>query len=340
MPDGFEKMPMPKLAGNTHLKKTLRLIKSSPGYISGEEIARALRISRSAVWKQICRLRQEGFSIDARSGAGYRLLSLPDKVSAYEIAEGIETVSVGREIFYYASTESTNKVAKTRALNGAADGSVIIAEEQTRGRGRLDRNWLSPPGKNILLSIIFRPGIQPREVFSLTMLSSLGVIKAIESRCGLSASIKWPNDIYIGHLKTGGILTEFNAEQDRVDFAVVGIGLNVNFDPAGYPEIAGIATSLSRESGKEISRVSLVQAMLKEIDTLYTVFKRGGFSQIFVQWKACSMVIGKAVTVISQNRMEHGVVDSIREDGCLILQVENGGRKQIFSGDVSLRFQE
>jgi len=321
-----------------HIEQLLRLLKDSDGYISGETIARQLKVSRAAVWKQIAKLRKDGFAIDALPRIGYRLLRRPDKLIPVEIKDGLNTTFIGQEIFYYPKTESTNLIAKKTVMDGAEEGTVIIAEEQSMGRGRLDRKWLSPAGKNILLSIIFRPKIQHAKVFYLTMLTSLAIVKAIKKSIALDALIKWPNDIYIGNKKTGGLLTEFNADQDRVSYVIVGIGLNVNFDPFIYNEIRDNATSLSIELGKKISRIKLLRSILEEIEIHYNAFNKNKSPEIHKQWLRYSLILGKPVKIISFNSVCEGIAESIDDDGCLILRYGKNKKKKILSGDVSLRF--
>jgi len=318
----------------------LRLLKGADGYISGERIARELGISRSAVWKQIAVLRKKGFSIHSQPKLGYSLTFSPDKLMPSEVRDGLDTSVIGNEVIYFPETESTNLIAKKLATDGAREGTVVIAEAQTRGRGRLDRNWLAPPNKNILMSVIFRPRILPSRVFSLTEIASLAIVKAIKETATLHALIKWPNDIYIGGKKAGGILTEFSAEQDRVNFVIVGVGLNVNFDPSLYPEIKDTATSLSVALGKKIHRVKLLQSILKEIEKGYNCLKKGNGFQIHNEWKTYSLITGKPVRIISSGTVEEGIAESVDEDGCLTLRCENGKRKRILSGDVSLRLTE
>ncbi len=321
-------------------EEVLRLLKGAEGRISGEGIAGELGISRAAVWKHVSRLREEGFSIDARPRLGYRLIVRPDKLIPTEIQDGLNTSFVGKEIFYYPKTESTNLVAKKLATDGAKEGTIVIAEEQTKGRGRLDRDWLSPGGKNILMSLIFRPKVSAMEVFSMTMLTSLAIVKAIKKTTTLSTQIKWPNDLYIGEKKIGGILTEFNAEQGRVNFVVIGVGLNVNFDPSVYPEIKDPSTSLRDVLGKDVPRSELLRSILKEIEDGYKSFGEGRASQLREEWNTYSLITGKPVIITSLDAVEEGIAEAVDADGCLILRDSKGRRKRIFCGDVSLRVSE
>ena len=319
--------------------RVIELLKNANDYLSGEAIAQSLNISRAAVWKKIETLRSQGFSIDAKPKLGYRISALPDKLFPLEIKDGLDTDIFGQHLFYYSTISSTNLVAKQLASESVAEGSVVIAEEQTKGRGRLDRKWISPAGKNILMSVIFYPKLPPSQVFSLTMMTSLAIVKAIEITAALSPMIKWPNDIYLHGKKTGGILTEFNAQQDMVNFVIAGIGLNINFDPFNYPEIKDIGTSLSRESGKKISRIKLLQSILKEIEKGYNLINEGKFNHIYKEWNRYSLVTGKPVRITSFNLVEDGIAESVDENGALIFRNKYGKTKKIVCGDVSLRLR-
>jgi BirA family biotin operon repressor/biotin-[acetyl-CoA-carboxylase] ligase len=329
---------------NTQNPKTvLQILKDTDTRLSGEKIAQELNISRAAVWKRIEKLREEGFKIDAQPRSGYSLKSSPDALIPEEIESGLDHESMfAGNITYYKTIDSTNLIAKKMAADGAVEGTIVIAEEQTRGRGRLNRQWISPPNKNILFSIIFRPQILLAQIFSLTMLTSLSVVKAIEKSSGLKAMIKWPNDIYINRLKAGGILTEFDGEQDQINFVVVGIGLNVNFDPSLSSDIQNGATSLSKELGKKISRVKLLREILKEINKYYNLIKIDidNIYQIHKEWNTYSLITGEPVRITSFNSTEDGVAESVDPDGCLIFRDLNGKRKKIVFGDVSLRVAE
>ena len=319
-------------------KTLLPLLKNTDVPISGESIARELNISRAAVWKRIEKLRKEGFKIDAHPKSGYLLTASPDKLILEEIENELQETIFSGKLVFYKKIESTNLTAKRLAVDGALEGTVVITEEQTMGRGRLNRKWVSPPERNILFSIIFRPKFLFSQLFSLTMLTSLSIVKAIEKITGLNPMIKWPNDIYVGKLKAGGILTEFNGEQDQINFVVVGVGLNVNFDPSFSDEIQNIATSLSKELGEKISRIKLLCAILKEIEKYYSLIYKNKLHQIHQEWNNYSLVTGKPVTITSFNSTENGIAESVDADGSLIFRDLDGKRKKIICGDVSLRF--
>ena len=253
------------------------------------------------------------------------------------IQTGLKTSIVGRKVYHYTTIDSTNRAAKQYALSGAADGTVVFAEEQTSGKGRLNRQWVSPAGSNILCSIIFYPPLNISSIFRLTMLASVAVVQAIKNVCGIEARIKWPNDVYIGGKKVCGILTEFSADYDKIVYAVVGIGVNVNFETGQKPEIKDIATSLYEESGQKVSRCRVFKALLEEVDTRYTGLGRPGQGYLKREWEQHSMVMDRKVNIFSGNETFCGIAKGISEDGHLILADEKGEEQEILCGDLSLR---
>lgn len=321
--------------------QVLKLLLQEGEHLSGETIAERLGVSRAAVWKRIKALREAGFTVEAQPKRGYRLLGCPDLLWPARIGHALNTELMGREIFYFPAIDSTNLYAKKLAANGAAEGTLVIAEGQTQGRGRMGRSWLSPAGKSLLFSVILRPPLQPNEVFRLTILSSWAAARAIARQTPLAPQIKWPNDILLQGRKVGGILIEFAADQDRVSFAVVGIGLNVNFDPLAYPELAGAATSLAKELGQEVDRLGLLVALLRELDRGYRLLLTGpesGFEAIRAEWRASLIVLGKQVRVSCGEEVQEGLAEEVDENGALILRDAKGKRRVIYTGDVSLRF--
>jgi BirA family transcriptional regulator, biotin operon repressor / biotin---[acetyl-CoA-carboxylase] ligase len=315
----------------------LNLLASSSGYLSGQAIARHLALSRTAVWKRVNYLKKIGCTFDSSSNRGYRLLSTPDKPLPPLVQMGLQTARIGREVFFYQEVDSTNLKAKELATQGVPDGSVVIAEYQSRGQGRLQRKWLSPAGKNLLFTIIFYPPSPPPKVFQLTLLASLAVCKSIINQTGLAAGIKWPNDVYVGNRKICGVLTEFTPQGEGVKWAVVGIGLNVNFDPAANEEVSAIATSIRNELGRPQHRLYVLKSILEEMDRLYTHFLSGTMAPVREEWLAHSVILGKPVTITSYDHQEDGIAESIDEDGALILLTPKGAKKKIVFGDLSLR---
>ena len=223
-------------------------------YISGEEISRRLGVSRTAVWKYINRLRQEGYNIESQTNSGYKLVQSPDTLSSFEIQPLLKTRFIGREILYFDSIDSTNSYAKKMGEENIKDGTVIIADEQTSGRGRLGRQWMSPKGKGIWMTILLKPHIAPSEASKITLAAAYALCTALD-KCGLDVRIKWPNDIVVNGKKLCGILTEMSADMDIIKYIVVGIGLNANLDAHDFDSaIAATATSIKIEAGKSISR--------------------------------------------------------------------------------------
>ena len=263
-------------------EEILRVFKTrSDEYISGEDLSSMLKVSRAAIWKHIEKLRKEGYRIDAVPNLGYKLVSLPDRMLSHELQWGLDTKIIGRRIFYYEKAESTNTLAYKFAQEGLEEGTVVVAEMQTKGKGRLGREWISPKGAGVYLSCILRPRILPLEVPKITLVSAVATVKAIREFSGLNASIRWPNDILVDHKKVCGILTEMKAEQDRVDFIIVGIGINVN---TSTKELPAEASSLKEELGRSLSRVELGKIILNQLERYYMLFKKRG-------WSICSKKI-------------------------------------------------
>ena len=307
------------------------------GQVSGERLGDEVGISRTAVWKYVTELRSEGYQIDSSPGKGYSLLSAPDSLLPQEIREGLRTRVLGWEIDYHPEVGSTQDVAQSLAIRGAGEGTTVIAEKQSGGKGRIGRKWESLPG-SIAISIILRPAIQPLEAPKFTIIAGVAVAEAIEEITSIKPRLKWPNDIIVGGKKAGGILAEMSAEMDRINYIIIGIGINVNAEREFIPaEIQGIATSLKEEGGKEISRVKLVQGILEKLESLYEEFTEGGFEPIRQRWKALSNTIGERVVITgARGKMEGEAVD-MDQDGVLIVRKDDGVIERIIAGDVSLR---
>lgn len=307
------------------------LYESQTPYISGEELSRTLDMSRSAVWKHIKALRTLGFTISAEPSRGYRLISAPDSLHAASITHLLQSERIGRKIFSLREAVSTNSVAFKMAEDGAEEGTVVIAEGQTGGKGRLGRSWASPRGVNLYCSVILRPPIQPVAAPQLTFLSVIAVARAIEQLTPLQARIKWPNDILINGKKVAGLLNEMSAETDKVNFVVLGIGVNLNMTPEQFPaELRHPATSLLIESGVKVDRAVFTSVMLQELDSLYATFLSDGYAPARKEWLARSRLEGALVTVTDNNSVRSGRVAGIDEYGALLL--DSG--EQILSGDV------
>lgn len=299
---------------------------SCGSWVSGEEMASRLGISRAAIWKQVKSLREKGFEIESSTRMGYRLARGQDILDPDLLRSGLTTRYLGREIYCYSEADSTNNIARSMALQ-CADGTVILAEMQTAGRGRLDRPWSSPPG-GVWMSLVLKPEIPLSQVYSINMAVSVALVRAIRGLHGLPAQIKWPNDILINGRKVCGILMEISAEVYRLDYALVGIGLNANVDVLNLPKDWN-ATSLSKELDRKISRAELIQRILQEIEATYS---KMGSDEVFQEWCSASATIGKPVRITSPSGDRDGLALALSKDGALCLKTEDGTLR-ILAGD-------
>ena len=232
---------------------------SSTDFLSGEELSRRLNVSRTAIWKRIRRWRSLGYEIEASPRLGYRLIRSPDRLMPAEVKPILKTRWLGRALHYFESLDSTNRKAYELASHGAKEGEIVIAESQTKGKGRLGRSWFSPPYVNLYLSIILAPQILPQQASLITLMAAVATANAIERASGITPSIKWPNDILIRGRKVAGLLNEIQSETDRIHFIILGIGVNLNADEEMFPkELRSMATSIKREKGGTISRSCLL----------------------------------------------------------------------------------
>ncbi|MEW6661825.1 MAG: biotin--[acetyl-CoA-carboxylase] ligase [Bacillota bacterium] len=319
-------------------KDILILLRRHAGeYLSGEDLSRQLGVSRTAVWKHIQSLRDAGYQIDSQPRRGHCLVAVPDKLYPQEISAGLTAGRIGQAIHYFEEVRSTNEEARRLAERGAEEGTLVLAESQTGGKGRLGRHWLSPAGKGVWLSLILRPPIQPAKAPHLTMVAAVAAARAVEEASGLKAGIKWPNDILVNGKKVCGILTELKAEAERVHYAVVGIGLNVNLSPADLPpELHATATSLAIETGHPVSRVLLTQGLLVHLEAFYTGYLAQGFGLIKEAWEKMNVTLGRPVQVTAPEGRFSGIALDIDADGALLVAGE-GGIRAFYAGDVTLR---
>jgi len=321
----------------TRREEILSVLKTSADrWVSGEEISTRMTVSRTAIWKHITALRGEGYIIRSSPRKGYRLDETPDRPTAQEIADGLPTAVMGkRAIYHYERLDSTNNRAKELALEGADEGTVVIAEMQTAGRGRRRRSWHSVPMKGLYLSLLVRPHIPPADITVMFMLSALALAESVEAVSGLSVSIKWPNDIMIGRKKVGGILTEVSADMDTVDYVIVGCGVNVNHEPGDLPaDVRDTATSLYMETGRTQSRVSLARNFLERFDLYYAHVAERDFSVLTTRWRRFENVVGRRVRVDMVMDSCEGRVIEIDDKGALIIEDGHRTRHRIMSGDL------
>lgn len=305
-------------------------------FLSGESIADELEISRAAVWKHVQKLRSNGYRILSRERCGYKLENAPDLLLPGEIQIGLDTQIIGKNMHYEPSVDSTNQIAKKLAYHGAEEGTIVVAEEQTGGKGRLDRTFYSPREKGIWFSIILRPNFLPHDAPKCTLLAAVAVAEAM-NRFNLKAEIKWPNDILHDGKKLVGILTEMTGEIGKITYLVIGVGINVNISREEFPEeLQDIASSLSEMNGAPLPRVKILRAVLEEFDKLYREVTESGFEEILNRWRKYNVTLGRNIRVISAGETFTGKAVDLDADGALVVETEQG-RRTVYAGEVSIR---
>jgi BirA family transcriptional regulator, biotin operon repressor / biotin---[acetyl-CoA-carboxylase] ligase len=314
----------------------LRLFRTERGYISGQHISRELGVSRTAVWKHISALRSNGYLIEAVPSRGYRLVSSPDTIDPVEVRGQLEGARIGQCLKFLKTTTSTNTDAFRLAEDGADEGTVVLADSQSGGKGRRGRIWASPAGVNLYCSVVLRPAIMPYEAPQLTFLSAVAAARAIELTTNLVPEIKWPNDLLVSGKKVAGLLNEMSAETDGINFVILGIGINLNMTADQFPdELRHPATSLLLESGARVDRSRFTGTMLRELDRLYAEFLTHGFGPVREEWQRYCNASGRQVLVSdSGTECTGGRFIGIDSDGALLLRSEDNVLHRITCGDV------
>ena len=309
----------------------LSMLRASSAPISGEEMSRALGISRAAVWKAVDQLRQEGYAIEAATRRGYRLAAKPDRLDAAVI-----TGDTGADVRVYDEVTSTNTVAKQLAAEGCHAGTCVLAERQTAGKGRRGRGFSSEPG-GLYFSVVLRPGVLPEQLMHLTAMTAVATRRAILETTGLDTDIKWTNDLVCGTHKLCGILTELSieAETRTVDYVVAGIGVNCN-QTAFAPEIADIAASIRMETGKPVDRSLLANAMLRQMLALARELQSGRAAWL-AEFAAHCITIGQPVQIIRGDTVREAFAEGIDGEAALLVRYPDGTREAVNSGEVSVR---
>lgn len=318
----------------------LTLLRNSEDFVSGQQICAKLGVSRTAVWKVINQLKEEGYQIESVSRKGYRLTASPDILSSSEIASRLTTKWAGRKLYYFDETDSTNIDAKRCAEEGAPHGTTVIADMQTAGRGRRGRMWQSPPGSAIYMTIMLKPDFVPDKASMLTLVMALSVADAIAETTGLQAGIKWPNDVVVNAKKVCGILTEMNVESDYIQYVVIGVGINANNGSLEeFPEeIRQTATSLKIESGAHISRAELIERVLFHFEKNYDVFVSTlDLSGLMEAYDKRLLNLDAEVRVLDPKGEYSGIARGINSLGELLVEKEDGSIVQVYAGEVSVR---
>lgn len=313
-------------------QKILDYLKRKPEYVSGDFLSQRLGISRQALWKQIQQLKESGYDIVAVPHLGYKLVSSPDRLFASEVSRNLNTRFLGRKIYYFDSLSSTMDIAFQLGVKGCSEGTLVLAETQTKGRGRLGREWTSPKYKGIYLSLVLKPKISPHQTPLLTLISAVGLAEAVRDKTGITPQIKWPNDIMIEEKKLGGILTELNAEADLSHFVIIGIGLNVNNDKRSLP--VG-ATSIKEQNKTDTDRIELLQEILRRIERHYLAFQKKGAAAIIDKWREWSVSLGRRVKVSSSRGYIEGQALDIDSDGGLLVRNDAGLIQKVMAGEIT-----
>lgn len=306
--------------------------------VSGAELAQRLGVSRAAIWSRIEDLRKLGYGIEAKPHQGYRLVSTPDAIYADDLMARLAADRiVGRDIRVFKSTNSTNDIVEKLAVDGAQQGVVVFAETQSKGRGRMGRKWISAPGLGLYFSLLLKPDIAPAQTTQYTLATATAVRRAVARSTGLEANIKWPNDLLAHGLKLAGILTELRADPDRVQYLLIGIGINVNHAMEDMdPEVSNIATSIRIQTGQKVHRSDLAVSLLKELDDEYRKLREGSFQQVAEEWERYCSTVGSNVTIRMGTRQVCGYAEALDEQGCLLVRNESGRLERIVGGDVTL----
>lgn len=320
-------------------KRILELLRASGSEpVSGEEISRKLEVSRTAIWKHIQTLKNEGYEIESVPKKGYILREAPDRLFPQEITSRLKTKWLGHSICYQDSVDSTNNVAKAIANGGCENGLMIVAEEQCSGKGRLSRGWISPYAKGIWFSVVLKPPFLPQEASKCTLLAAVSVVKTINKLKGVNAAIKWPNDVLLNGRKLVGILTEMNAEFGHINYVVIGTGVNTNGQKEDYPEeVRDLAVSVADVAQEPFTRVDLLVDILKNMEDLYEQVLQHGFAPVLDEWRKYSCTLGQDVKVIAPDETYFGKALDIDEEGLLIVERTDGKIDKVVAGDVSIR---
>lgn len=306
-------------------------------FVSGQFISNQIKVTRTTVWKHIGGLRKKGYVILSVPSKGYKLIEMPDILSVADIKKRIKTNVIGKEILIFDEVKSTNDLTMEFAAKGSKEGLVVVAESQQHGKGRLGRQWVSPKGVNIYTSFLLRPEIPPVNAPVLTMMASLAAAEAIANTTGLETRIKWPNDILVNQKKISGILTEMNAEEEKINYVVIGIGINVNMKNEDFPENIRIpATSVMDSLGRKFDRSKLLCSLIESMDSNYEYLRKKGVMSVMSKWRPLCITLNKMIKVTSAGGAITGVAEDVTKEGGLVIRIGEDSKKVIYSGDVTV----
>jgi BirA family biotin operon repressor/biotin-[acetyl-CoA-carboxylase] ligase len=325
-------------AGPARILDTLR--RATGRTCSGQTLSGELGVSRAQVWKHVQSLRGRGYEIHAEAGDGYRLDGVPDRLYPEEIHDGLATHWLGRRIHYFDAIDSTNRVALELARDGAEHGVAVIAEAQSAGRGRLGRSFHSPAYENLYTSIVLRPDLEIAEAPAWILAAAVAVSDAVATSLGDDAAveIKWPNDVLLAGRKTSGILMELGAEAARVEYLVLGIGVNLNVDRETFPdEFRELATSLASHGGRKIDRIAFTRQLYTSLEGVLDACAEGGFEAVRSRFDERFRMRGRRIMVSQMDgRESSGTAVGIDGDGALRLRTDDGEERRVIAGDVTI----
>ena len=317
--------------------RILKILRNTDGYLSGQELCEQLGISRTAVWKYMKQLKEEGYEIQSVQNKGYCLMEVPDVLGESEIKSRMETQWVGQRVYFYEKIDSTNTQAKRLAEEDAPSGTLVVSDCQVKGKGRRGRVWTSPKGEAIYMTILLRPQIRPDRASMVTLVMGLSVVQAIRNVLGLETSIKWPNDVVLNRKKLVGILTEMSAQMDYIEYLVIGTGINANMT-AFSEELKDKATSLRMEMGRPVNRAALIAESMKCFEKNYEIFeKTQDLSGLMEDYQAVLANLNQPVRVLEPGHEYSGIARGINEKGELLVEREDGTVTAVYSGEVSVR---
>ncbi|MEX2416238.1 MAG: biotin--[acetyl-CoA-carboxylase] ligase [Paenibacillaceae bacterium] len=304
-------------------------------FISGEQLSQFLNCSRTAVWKHIQELKKLGYRFESIPRKGYKLTQKPDFYHVVELIAACSSSELGRHIHLYDKLESTQTEAHRLVANGSGHGTLVIAERQTSGRGRMGRPWHSPAGLGIWMSLVITPQLALPFASQITLLTAVVLCRTIRKNYQVDIGIKWPNDLLIQARKVSGILVESSGEDERIRYMVIGVGIGCNMETEDYPaELRGIATSLSMETGVRIDRTQLIASFLEQFEELYKLYLEQGFAPIRILWESLSVSMHKPIRILSGGDWKEGVALGIDEMGALIVRQSNGEALHVYSGET------
>lgn len=318
-------------------EKILNALLEREDYVSGQELCVRLGVSRTAIWKVINQLKEEGYEIEAVSHKGYRIVSYPDKITQEEVASRMKTSWAGKNVISLKSVDSTNTYAKKIAEDGAPSGTLVVTEEQYGGRGRRGRTWKIPPESSVAMTLIVRPDLAPNHASMMTLVMGIAVARACKKEAGIEAKIKWPNDVIADGKKICGILTEMSADPDAIHYVVVGAGINVNVE--SFPdELTEVATSLQILTGRKFHRAQLISSCMQEFEDCYEKFMRTeDLSLLMEEYHRLLVNKDERVCVLEPSGQYTGTALGIDKNGELIVKKDSGEIQLVYAGEVSVR---